>query len=235
MQKIKTLEIPIIKAQELNKYYYDPVTFQVLKDIDLAIYEGEFISIVGSSGSGKSTLLYTLSTLDSDYQGNIWFDNTNIKQLTNKQLADLRNTKIGFVFQFHYLLPEFTVLENVMMPAMKLKNISLEETEAKAYKKLQLFGMEAQAGKRASKLSGGQQQRVAIARALMNDPKILFGDEPTGNLDSKNAEMVFELFETLQKEFKQTILLVTHDDKFAHRTQRSITLLDGKVIKDIKK
>ncbi len=229
------MEIPIIKAQELNKYYYDPVTFQVLKDIDLAIYEGEFISIVGSSGSGKSTLLYTLSTLDSDYQGNIWFDNTNIKQLTNKQLADLRNTKIGFVFQFHYLLPEFTVLENVMMPAMKLKNISLEETEAKAYKKLQLFGMEAQAGKRASKLSGGQQQRVAIARALMNDPKILFGDEPTGNLDSKNAEMVFELFETLQKEFKQTILLVTHDDKFAHRTQRSITLLDGKVIKDIKK
>jgi lipoprotein-releasing system ATP-binding protein len=229
------LETPIIKAQDLNKSYYDPVTFQVLKDINLEIYAGEFISIVGSSGSGKSTLLYTLSTLDSDYQGDIWFDNINIKQLNNTQLAELRNTKIGFVFQFHYLLPEFTVLENVMMPALRLKNTSLTETEAKAYQKLALFGMEKQADKKASKLSGGQQQRVAIARALMNDPKILFGDEPTGNLDSKNAEMVFELFETLQKDFKQTILLVTHDDKFAHRTQRSITLLDGKVIKDTTK
>jgi lipoprotein-releasing system ATP-binding protein len=125
------LETPIIKAQDLNKSYYDPVTFQVLKDINLEIYAGEFISIVGSSGSGKSTLLYTLSTLDSDYQGDIWFDNINIKQLNNTQLAELRNTKIGFVFQFHYLLPEFTVLENVMMPALRLKNTSLTETEAK--------------------------------------------------------------------------------------------------------
>ncbi len=229
------MKTPIIKAQHLDKCYYDPVTFQVLKDINLQIYEGEFISIVGSSGSGKSTLLYTLSTLDSDYTGNIWFDNVDIKTLNNKQLADLRNSKIGFVFQFHYLLPEFTVLENVMMPAMRQQNLSLEETEAKGYAKLELFGMAEHANKKASKLSGGQQQRVAIARALMNDPKILFGDEPTGNLDSKNAEMVFELFETLQKDFKQTILLVTHDDKFAHRTQRSITLLDGKVIKDVER
>jgi lipoprotein-releasing system ATP-binding protein len=226
---------PIITTQDLNKFYYEPVTFQVLKEINLTMYEGEFISIVGASGSGKSTLLYTLSTLDGDYKGNIWFEDTDIRNLNNNDLANLRNTKIGFVFQFHYLLPEFTVLENVMMPAMRQKDMTIEEMEHKAYEKLKLFGMHEQADKKASKLSGGQQQRVAIARALMNDPKILFGDEPTGNLDSKNAEMVFELFETLQKEFKQTILLVTHDDKFAHRTQRSITLRDGEVLSDIYK
>lgn len=225
----------IITTKDLNKFYYEPVTFQVLKDMNLSIYEGEFISIVGASGSGKSTLLYTLSTLDADYKGNIWFEDVDIKSLNNNEIADLRNKKIGFVFQFHYLLPEFTVLENVMMPAMRQKNMDMEEMEQKAFDKLKLFDMHNQADKKASKLSGGQQQRVAIARALMNDPKILFGDEPTGNLDSKNAEMVFELFETLQQEFKQTILLVTHDDKFAHRTQRSITMRDGEVLSDIYK
>ncbi len=225
----------IITTENLQKFYYEPVTFQVLKDMNLTIYEGEFISIVGSSGSGKSTLLYTLSTLDADYKGKIWFDGVEIKSLNNNELADLRNTKIGFVFQFHYLLPEFTVLENVMMPALRQQKMDIEALEDKALKKLQLFDMHTQAGKKASKLSGGQQQRVAIARALMNDPKILFGDEPTGNLDSKNAEMVFELFETLQQEFKQTILLVTHDDKFAHRTQRSITMRDGEVLSDVYK
>jgi lipoprotein-releasing system ATP-binding protein len=227
------LKKTIITTKDLNKFYYEPVTFQVLKDINLSIYEGEFISIVGSSGSGKSTLLYTLSTLDADYKGNIWFEDVDIKSLNNNEIADLRNQKIGFVFQFHYLLPEFTVLENVMMPAMRQQNMDIEEMEQKAFDKLKLFDMHTQADKKASKLSGGQQQRVAIARALMNDPKILFGDEPTGNLDSKNAEMVFELFETLQQEFKQTILLVTHDDKFANRTQRSIMMRDGEILSDI--
>jgi lipoprotein-releasing system ATP-binding protein len=205
----------------------------VLSNINLSVYEGEFISIVGASGSGKSTLLYTLSTLDCDYEGKILFDGDDIKSLNNNNLANLRNTKIGFVFQFHYLLPEFSVLENVIMPALRNQDCSLEEMEHKGYEKLKLFGMHEQAHKRASKLSGGQQQRVAIARALMNNPKILFGDEPTGNLDSKNAAMVFELFETLQQEFKQTILLVTHDDHFAHRTQRSITMRDGEVLSDV--
>ena len=225
----------IITTKDLNKFYYEPVTFQVLKDINLSIYEGEFISIVGASGSGKSTLLYTLSTLDADYKGNIWFEDVDIESLNNNEIADLRNQKIGFVFQFHYLLPEFTVLENVMMPAMRQQNMGIEEMEQKAFDKLKLFDMHTQADKKASKLSGGQQQRVAIARALMNDPKILFGDEPTGNLDSKNAEMVFELFETLQQEFKQTILLVTHDDKFANRTQRSIMMRDGEILSDVYK
>jgi lipoprotein-releasing system ATP-binding protein len=227
------LKKSIISTENLNKFYYEPVLFQVLKDMNLSIYEGEFISIVGASGSGKSTLLYTLSTLDSDYEGQLLFEGVNVKTLNNNELANLRNAKIGFVFQFHYLLPEFTVLENVIMPALRNNTYTIEELEYKGYEKLRLFGMNEQANKKASKLSGGQQQRVAIARALMNDPTILFGDEPTGNLDSKNAEMVFELFETLQQEFKQTILLVTHDDKFAHRTQRSITMRDGEVLSDI--
>jgi lipoprotein-releasing system ATP-binding protein len=222
----------IIVTQNLCKFYYEPVKFQVLKGIDTQLNKGEFISIVGPSGSGKSTLLYTLSTLDSDYEGDILFDGTNLKKLNNNQLADLRNTKIGFVFQFHYLLPEFTVLENVMLPALKKQNYVLEEVQERAYEKLALFDMESHAMKKASKLSGGQQQRVAIARALINNPMIVFGDEPTGNLDSKNAEMVFDLFLQLKHELNQTVLLVTHDDKFAHRTERTITLLDGQVVKD---
>ena len=169
----------IIKTKDLNKSFHDPVEFQALKNINVQINQGEFVSIVGSSGSGKSTLLYVLSTLDTDYTGHIYFDGDDLSLKTKNELAEIRNEKIGFVFQFHYLLPEFTVLENVCLPANKLAKFSEEEIKERAYKKLDLLGLRDQALKKANKLSGGQQQRVAIARALINDPKIIFGDEPT--------------------------------------------------------
>lgn len=220
----------IIETKGLSKFFYDPVKFQALKNISISVSEGEFVSIIGSSGSGKSTLLYVLSTLDSDYEGEIFLDDQNISLKTKNQLAEIRNQKIGFVFQFHYLLPEFTVLENVSLPAMKLGKYSEEEIRERALHKLDMLGMKDQAEKKASKLSGGQQQRVAIARALINDPKILFGDEPTGNLDSRNSNTVFDIFTELKQSFKQTILVVTHDMSFADRTDRKITLKDGEVV-----
>ncbi|MFM7218157.1 MAG: ABC transporter ATP-binding protein [Bacteroidota bacterium] len=220
----------IIQTFGLNKFYRDPVEFQALKDIDVAIQQGEFVSIVGASGSGKSTLLYVLSTLDTDYQGKIVFDGEELSILSGNRLSEIRNEKIGFVFQFHYLLPEFTVLENVCLPALKLGKSDPEETEAKALNKLDLLGLKDQALKKANKLSGGQQQRVAIARALINDPKIVFGDEPTGNLDSKNSKMVFDILKGLQKDFGQTICIVTHDMHIAGKTDRIITLKDGEIV-----
>ena len=208
----------IIKTKDLNKSFHDPVEFQALKNINVQINQGEFVSIVGSSGSGKSTLLYVLSTLDTDYTGHIYFDGDDLSLKTKNELAEIRNEKIGFVFQFHYLLPEFTVLENVCLPANKLAKFSEEEIKERAYKKLDLLGLRDQALKKANKLSGGQQQRVAIARALINDPKIIFGDEPTGNLDSKNSQNVFEIFKELKEQFNQSIVVVTHDMNFANKT-----------------
>jgi lipoprotein-releasing system ATP-binding protein len=220
----------IISTRNLNKFFHDPVEFQALNNINLEIKQGEFAAIVGASGSGKSTLLYVLSTLDTDYQGHIYFDGEDLSQLSKDNLADIRNRKIGFVFQFHYLLPEFTVLENVSLPALKTGLYSEAEVHEKAYQKLDSLGLKDQALKRANKLSGGQQQRVAIARALINEPKIIFCDEPTGNLDSKNAALVFDIFKDLKERFKQTILVVTHDMHFAERTDRIITLADGEVV-----
>jgi len=220
----------IIATKSLNKFFHDPVEFQALKNINVVINQGEFVSIVGSSGSGKSTLLYVLSTLDTDYTGNIFFDGDDLSTKTKDELAEIRNEKIGFVFQFHYLLPEFTVLENVSLPALKLGKYSEDEIHEAAYKKLELLGLSDQALKKANKLSGGQQQRVAIARALINHPKIIFGDEPTGNLDSKNSENVFAILQELKKELNQSILIVTHDMNIANRTDRVITLHDGEVI-----
>lgn len=226
---------PIIETKSLNKFFHDPVEFQALKNVNVKVEQGEFASIVGSSGSGKSTLLYVLSTLDTDYNGHIYFDGDDLSTKTKNQLAEIRNEKIGFVFQFHYLLPEFTVLENVCLPALKLAKYSEEEIKENAYKKLDLLGLRDQALKKANKLSGGQQQRVAIARALINQPKIIFGDEPTGNLDSKNSENVFEILQQLKREFNQSILIVTHDMHFAERTDRIITLHDGEVMKNVSK
>lgn len=220
----------IIKTKDLNKSFHDPVEFQALKNINVQINQGEFVSIVGSSGSGKSTLLYVLSTLDTDYTGHIYFDGDDLSLKTKNELAEIRNEKIGFVFQFHYLLPEFTVLENVCLPANKLAKYSEEEIKERAYKKLELLGLRDQALKKANKLSGGQQQRVAIARALINEPKIIFGDEPTGNLDSKNSQNVFDIFKELKEQFNQSIVVVTHDMNFANKTDRIITLSDGEVI-----
>ncbi|MDE3234902.1 MAG: ABC transporter ATP-binding protein [Bacteroidota bacterium] len=222
----------IIETKALNKYFYEPEKFQVLKNINLQIFKGEFCSIVGASGSGKSTLLYLLSTLDTDYDGEIWMDGMNLREKSKNQLAEIRNEKIGFVFQFHYLLPEFTVLDNVKLPAIKLGKLSEEEIETKAYEKLEILGLRDQALKRANKLSGGQQQRVAIARALINDPQILFGDEPTGNLDSKNSQLVLAILKELKQQFHQTILIVTHDMLFAGNTDRMISFKDGEVEED---
>lgn len=220
----------ILEAIHLNKFYRDPVDFQALKDVNLQIHKGEFISIVGASGSGKSTLLYVLSTLDTDYEGQIILDGEDLSKLRPNRQAEIRNDKIGFVFQFHYLLPEFTVLENVMLPALKLGRWTQEESEARAMKKLELLGVGDQALKKANRLSGGQQQRVAIARALINDPAIIFGDEPTGNLDSKNTRNVYDLFKELRSNFGQTICIVTHDLQLAAETDRTITLHDGEIV-----
>jgi lipoprotein-releasing system ATP-binding protein len=220
----------IIETKNLNKSFHDPVEFQALKNINIQIKQGEFVAIVGSSGSGKSTLLYVLSTLDTDYKGNIFFDGEDLSTKTKNELADIRNQKIGFVFQFHYLLPEFTVLENVCLPALKLAKFSEEEIKEHAMQKLDLLGLRDQALKKANKLSGGQQQRVAIARALINQPKIIFGDEPTGNLDSKNSQTVFEIFKELKEKYNQSIVVVTHDMHFAESTDRIITLSDGEVV-----
>ncbi len=220
----------IIETKGLNKSFHDPVEFQALKNIDVSIKQGEFVSIMGASGSGKSTLLYVLSTLDTDYNGKIYFDGEDLGLKSKDHLAAIRNEKIGFVFQFHYLLPEFTVLENVAMPAIKLGKYTQKEIDARAMEKLKMLGLEDQAYKRANKLSGGQQQRVAIARALINDPKIIMGDEPTGNLDSKNSLIVFDILKELKENFKQSILVVTHDMNFANKTDRIITLRDGEVV-----
>ncbi len=219
-----------LKANSITKYFHDPVTMQVLKNIDVSIDKGEFVSIVGKSGCGKSTLLYVLSTMDTDYEGTLEINGITTTGKSLNDLARIRNESIGFVFQFHYLLPDFSCLKNVMIPALRLGKLSHKEIEEKAYEKLKMFGVEEQALKKAGKLSGGQQQRVAIARALVNDPAIIMGDEPTGNLDSKNTNIVFDMFRQLSKEFGQTIIAVTHDEDFAKRSDRIIEMADGEII-----
>jgi len=189
----------ILKANKINKYFLEPVKFHVLKDISIELDQGEFVSIMGKSGCGKSTLLYILSTMDTQYDGELIIDGQNMSTLNGSALSKIRNEKIGFIFQFHYLLPEFTVLKNVMLPALKLGNDSESVIKQKAMEKLELLGVSEQAEKKASKISGGEKQRVSIARALINDPKIIMGDEPTGNLDSKNADKVFTILKQLSE------------------------------------
>jgi lipoprotein-releasing system ATP-binding protein len=220
----------IIEATKLVKYFHDPVKVQVLRDVTFTINKGEFVSVIGKSGCGKSTLLYILSTMDTEYEGDLLFDGELMRSRTPNQLAQVRNEKIGFVFQFHYLLPEFTVLKNVMLPGLKLGKLSSQEVEHNAMEKLRILGIEDQAKKLANQLSGGQKQRVAIARALINNPLIIMGDEPTGNLDSKNSEMVFSIFKELAAQ-GQSLLIVTHDHDFADRTDRIIEMDDGRIIR----
>ncbi len=220
----------ILETKKINKFFHEPTEFQVLKDISFEVKKGEFLSMIGKSGSGKSTLLYILSTMDTDYNGELFIDNKLMTGLSIDQLAEVRNEKIGFVFQFHYLLAEFSCLRNVMIPALKLGKLSEKEIEHRAYQKLEILGLQDQALKPASKLSGGQQQRVAIARALINDPLIIMGDEPTGNLDSKNTDLVFDIFQELTLSFGQTIIAVTHDDDFAKKSDRIIEMKDGFII-----
>lgn len=220
----------VLETKNINKFFHDPVDFHVLKDISFKIKQSEFVSIMGKSGCGKSTLLYILSTMDTDYTGELYLNNEFITHKTHNELAYIRNKHIGFVFQFHYLLPEFTVLENVMLPAKKLGIKSDEAIENDAINKLKLLGIEDQALKISSRLSGGQKQRVAIARALINNPTIIMGDEPTGNLDSKNSNIVFDIFKELTQVEKLTLLVVTHDNDFAQKTDRIIEMADGKII-----
>lgn len=219
----------VLSARHLNKYFYDPDTFQVLKDVTFDVQPGEFLAIVGKSGCGKSTLLYLLSTMDTDYEGEITMAGTALRGRSQDFLAHFRNEHLGFVFQFHFLLPEFSALENVMLPGLKLGKYPAKEVEERAMEKLRLIGMADYARKPASKLSGGQQQRVAIARALINDPTIIMGDEPTGNLDQANTENVFAIFRDLAAK-GQTIIAVTHDPDFAAGTDRIIEMSDGQII-----
>ena len=220
----------VLETKMIEKFFYDPVEFQVLNEISFEVNRGEFLTLVGKSGCGKSTLLYILSTMDNDYNGELFIDGQKMTGLTQTELASIRNEKIGFIFQFHYLLPDFTCLENVMIPALRLGKKERQEIESLAYEKLRILGLEDQALKKASKLSGGQQQRVAIARALINDPLIIMGDEPTGNLDSRNTQVVFEILQELTREFNQTIIAVTHDNDFAKASDRTIEMSDGKII-----
>lgn len=220
----------IIEAININKYFNDPVRMQVLKDINFSINKGDFVSIIGKSGCGKSTLLYILSTMDTDYEGDLIIDGISLKNKNEGALAKVRNEKIGFVFQFHYLLNEFNVLRNVMLPGEKLGTYSRKEIEHRAMEKLRILGIEKEALKMPNQLSGGQKQRVAIARALINDPIIIMGDEPTGNLDKKNSEVVFDIFKELADVYHQSLLIVTHDPEFASKTHRIIEMEDGKII-----
>ncbi len=219
----------VLKAEHLNKYFYEPDRFQVLKDVSFSVNEGEFVTLIGKSGSGKSTLLYLISTLDTDYEGAITIHGRKLTGETQNALARFRNENIGFVFQFHFLLPEFTALENVMIPARKLGRYGFDEIKERAIDKLKIMGMDSFANKPSGKLSGGQQQRVAIARALINDPLIIMADEPTGNLDSANSKIVFDIFRNLARSQGNTIITVTHDVDFARQSDRSIELVDGRL------
>jgi lipoprotein-releasing system ATP-binding protein len=221
----------ILRASSIVKYFNETEPFQVLNNVNFEVKKGEFLSIVGKSGCGKSTLLYILSTMDTDYTGKLEIKNEALTGRKQNALAAFRNAHLGFVFQFHYLLPEFSVLKNVMLPALKLGKFSKAEIEENALAKLRLVGMDMHATKLASRLSGGQQQRVAIARALINDPDIIMGDEPTGNLDKTNSQRVFEIFKQLSVENGQTIITVTHDPDFAQRSDRIIEMQDGQIIR----
>lgn len=221
----------VLQANRINKYFRDPVTVKVLDEVSFEIPKGDFVAVTGKSGCGKSTLLYILSTMDTDYEGDLRIDGDLMRGKSETELAKIRNEKIGFVFQFHYLLNEFTVLKNVMLPGLKLQKFSAAEVEYRAMERLKTLGIESLALKLASRISGGEKQRVAIARALINDPLIIMGDEPTGNLDKKNSDVVFEIFKQLCEEYQQTLLIVTHDQSFAEKTHRIIEMQDGRIIR----
>jgi len=215
----------VLKASNIQKYYGD---LWVLKGVDIEIGRGEIVSIVGPSGSGKSTLLHILGTLDEAAQGEIFLQEKKINQLKSKALAAFRNRHIGFIFQFHHLLPEFTALENVCIPGW-IAGRKKKDVEEQAKNLLLTLGIGERLENKPSALSGGEQQRVAVARALINNPDIIFADEPTGNLDSTNAEELHKLFFDLRNKFKQTFLIVTHNEELARMSDRTLHMKDGKI------
>jgi len=215
----------MIIGKQIRKQYG---SLEVLKGVDLHIKESEVVSIVGSSGAGKTTLLTILGTLDRPSSGEILFSGTNITSLNEKKLAAFRNQHIGFVFQFHHLLPEFTAIENVCIPAF-INKTSKKAAEQRALELLDLLGLKERASHKPSELSGGEQQRVAVARALINNPKVIFADEPSGNLDSENAENLHQLFFKLRDELKQTIAVVTHNETLANMADRKLVMKDGQI------
>jgi len=217
----------ILEASNIVKYFLNPEKHQVLNNISLAVAEGELLAIYGASGSGKSTLLYILSTLDTHFEGNLHIKGKSIKALSKTALDHFRNEHIGFVYQFHYLLPEFNVLQNVLLPAMKLNAKPKEQLNDIAMSLLADFGIKDLADRPAYKLSGGQQQRVAIARALINDPALILADEPTGNLDSKNSDIVFELLKEVTESRNKTVVIATHDPNIYRNSHRTIEMIDG--------
>lgn len=216
----------MLKAVGLQKKYGQ---LDVLKGIDLEIASGEIVSIVGSSGAGKTTLLQLLGTLDKPDNGIVELDGVNPFQLSSKELAKFRNTQIGFVFQFHQLLPEFTAVENVMMPAL-INGVSKQDAQQRAMELLKQLGLADRATHQPSALSGGEQQRVAVARALVNKPKVVFADEPSGNLDSKNAKELHQLFFDLRRDLGQTFVIVTHNNQLAEMADRTLTMQDGLIV-----
>ena len=225
----------ILELKNINKIYGKAVQTQVLFDINLSFEKGSFNSIIGQSGSGKSTLLNIIGTLDTPTSGEVIIDKVNIKDVSRNKLSELRNEKIGFVFQFHYLLPEFTALENVLMP-YRIKNgsVSKEITE-KAKEYLSMVGLEKVINNNAAKMSGGQQQRTAIARALINSPDIILADEPTGNLDSDSTEIIYNILRDINQKIKTTFIIITHDKRIAEKADRIVEILDGKINLDLKK
>jgi lipoprotein-releasing system ATP-binding protein len=216
----------MLSAKDIHKRY-GPV--EVLKGVDITINSGEIVSIVGPSGSGKSTLLHILGTLDKPDRGEVFLNNEPINSLEGNRLAGFRNKHIGFVFQFHHLLPEFSALENVCIPGW-LTSRSKNEVRQRAEELLKILGLSQRLENKPNQLSGGEQQRVAVARALINQPDIVFADEPTGNLDTANAKELHQLFFDLREKLNQTFLVVTHNEELAQLSDRTLTMKDGKII-----
>ncbi len=225
----------IIELNHVNKIYGSEVKNQVLYDINLQFEEGSFNSIIGQSGSGKSTLLNIIGTLDKASSGDVQIAGKNINKMTANQLADYRNKTIGFVFQFHYLLPEFTALENVLMPFLIQNGKASREITKRAEEILRLVGLDKVKNNLATKMSGGQQQRTAIARALINHPKLILADEPTGNLDSDSTETIYDLLRSINEELKTTFIIITHDRRIAEKADRIVEIKDGRVNVDLKR
>lgn len=222
----------ILELKNINKIYGEKIKTQVLYDINLNFEESSFNSIIGASGSGKSTLMNIIGTLDKSTSGDVLVNGKSIGNYSKDQLAVLRNETIGFIFQFHYLLPEFTVLENVLMP-YRIKNGKVSKEAFKRAKDLiEIVGLSKVINNKATDISGGQQQRAAIARSLINNPRIILGDEPTGNLDSETTETVYNLLREINKEFKSTFIVITHDKRIAEKADRIIEIKDGKIYAD---